>query len=152
MTDQKSRNPIASRFVLLVGALLIASVIYISYVAQLGPGSDTAPSAGVDPELLVAFRLDTDTLTLIDARSPEEHAAAHIPGAINVPFDAVEANASLLPADKERLVVVHCKTGRRAGLLKEQLDAMGYADVRILPSEQIEWGPDGPIGLNPGGN
>jgi rhodanese-related sulfurtransferase len=152
MTDQKSRNPIASRFVLLVGALLIASVIYISYVAQLGPGSDIAPSAGVDPELLVAFRLDTDTLTLIDARSPEEHSAAHIPGAINVPFDAVEAHASLLPADKEKLVVVHCKTGRRAGLLKEQLDAMDYADVRILPSEQIEWGPDGPIGLNPGGN
>lgn len=152
MTDQKSQNPIASRGVLLVGVILIASVIYISYVAQLGPGSDTVRSAGVDPELLIAFGLDTDVLTLIDARTPEEHAAAHIPGAINVPFDAVEANASLLPADKERPVVVHCKTGKRAGLLKEQLDAMGYADVQILPGEQIEWGPDGPIGLNPDGS
>jgi len=152
MTDQKSKNPFASRLLLLVGAILIASVIYISYVAQLGPGSDTTRSAGVDPELLVAFGLDTDLLTLIDARSPEEHAASSIPGAINVPFDAVEANASLLPSDKERLVVVHCKTGRRAGLLKEQLAERGYTDVQVLPSEQIKWGPDGPVGLNPDGN
>jgi rhodanese-related sulfurtransferase len=151
MTDQNSHTPFSSRLVVIVGVILIASVIYITFVAQRGLVSDTAGPAGVDPELLVAFQLDTDVLTLIDARSPEEHAAAHIPGAINVPFDAVEANASLLPAEKEGLVVVHCKTGKRAGVLKEQLVAMGYTDVQILSSEQIKWGDDGPVGLIPEG-
>ena len=108
-----------------------------------------APVSGVDPETLVAFQSNPNTLTLIDARSPEEYSAAHIPGAINVPFDAVEAKASLLPTDKEKIIIVHCRTGRRAGILKNELDAMGYTDVQVLPSEQIEWGDNGPVGLNP---
>jgi rhodanese-related sulfurtransferase len=151
MTDQNPNTPFSSRLVVIVGVILIASVIYTTFVAQRGMVSDPAGPARVDPELLVAFQLDTDILTLIDARSPEEHTAAHIPGSINIPFDAVEANASLLPAEKEGLVVVHCKTGKRAGVRKEQLVAMGYTDVRVLSSEQIKWSDDGPVGLNPEG-
>jgi rhodanese-related sulfurtransferase len=134
---------------LVFGAFLLAGIIYTAVVALLGPAGESDRSAGVDPELLVAFQLDTDVMTLIDARSPEEYSASQIPGSINVPFDALEANEALLPADKDRPVVVHCRTGRRAGILKEQLTARGYTDVQVLPIKQIKWGDDGPIGLNP---
>jgi phage shock protein E len=134
---------------LVFGAFLLAGIIYIAVVALQGPAGESDQSAGVDPELLVAFQLDTDVMTLIDARAPEEYSASQIPGAINVPFDALEANEALLPADKDRPIVVHCRTGRRAGILKEQLTARGYTDVQVLPTEQIKWGDDGPVGLNP---
>jgi rhodanese-related sulfurtransferase/sugar lactone lactonase YvrE len=150
MTSEKPKNLFTARLLLIFGVFLLAGVIYIAAVALRGPVSGTGGSAGVDPDLLVAFQLDTDVLTLIDARSPEEYLASSIPGAINVPYDAVETNASLLPDDKKKPVVVHCKTGKRAGLLKKQLDAMGYTDVQVLPSAQIRWGEDGPVGLNLG--
>lgn len=151
METKTSKNIFTARLLLIFGVFLVAGIVYTAVIALRGPATEAVRATGVDPELLVAFQLDTDVMTLIDARAPEEYAAAHVPGAVNVPFDAVEANASLLPGDKARPIVVHCKTGKRAGILKEQLDAMGYTDVRILPSEQLVWGEDGPTALNLGG-
>lgn len=50
--------------------------------------------------------------TLVDVRSPGEFAAGHIPGAINIPLEEVEARLPDLP--KNRVVLV-CHSGRRAG-------------------------------------
>lgn len=89
--------------------------------------------------MLLGFLADNSTLTLIDARSAEEFAELHLPGAINIPFDAVAMHEQQLPDDPAKAVVVYCRTGKRAGLLKEQLVARGYMDVKILPREQIHW-------------
>jgi phage shock protein E len=149
MTTDKSKSLLAARMMLIFGAFLLIGLLYIAVVALRGPVAEKDQVSGVDAGMLLAFQADPATLTLIDARSSAEYAAAHIAGAVNVPFDAVEANESLLPVDKDEPVVIHCKTGRRAGLLKEQLIERGYTDVRVLPSEQIEWGEDGPVGLLP---
>lgn len=148
MASEKPKNLFSERMVLIFGAFLMIGLIYIAVVAVQGPAVESDQSFGVDPGLLVAFQSDPETLTLIDARSADEYSASHIPGAVNVPFDALEGNEALLPADKAKPIVVHCKTGRRAGILKEQLDAMGYADVRVLPGEQMVW-EDGPVALKP---
>jgi phage shock protein E len=149
MTSETSKNLATPRMLLIFGAFLVAGLIYIAVVALQGPAGDSDQSSGVDPELLVAFQSDPGTLTLIDSRSAEEYAASRIPGAINIPFDALETNEALLPADKEKPVIVHCRTGRRAGILKEQLEARGYTDVQVLSGKQIEWDDDQLIGLNP---
>ena len=96
----------------------------------------------VDRDLLLGFLADSSTMTLIDARSPAEFAEQHLPGAINIPFDAVKANEELLPEDPARPVVVYCQTGKRAGRLREQLLARGYEDVRVLPRQQMFWEDD----------
>lgn len=121
--------------------LLLAALPMIPATAADSP-LPNSPIQHVDRDLLLGFLADNDTLTLIDARSPEEFAEQHLPGAINVPFDAVDANATQLPDDKARPVVVYCRSGKRAGLLKETLAARGYTDVRVLPREQIFWEDD----------
>lgn len=98
-----------------------------------------SPIPHVDRELLLGFLADNDTMTLIDARSPEEFAAQHLPGAVNIPFDAVATNEALLPADRSRPIVVYCRSGKRAGLLLADLLARGYTNVQVLPREQIFW-------------
>jgi phage shock protein E len=143
MSGTRSKNPFSERLLLVFAAFLLLGLIYIAFVAMRGP------VGGVDSQPVAVTRADPGVTVLIDARSPGEYAATHIPGAINVPFDAVEANLALLPVDKEKPVAVHCRTGHRAGLLKEQLDGMGYTDVRVVPNEQIEWGDDGPVAWNP---
>lgn len=46
-------------------------------------------------------------VTVLDVRPAEEYAAAHIPGAINVPLDKLESYLSRLPKRKE--VVAYCR-------------------------------------------
>lgn len=46
-------------------------------------------------------------VTVLDVRPPEEYAAGHIPGAINVPLNKLEACLSRLPKRKE--VVAYCR-------------------------------------------
>ena len=125
--------------VLILG-LLAALVIPATATETTQLPHSTIPR--IDRDLLLGFLADDSTLTLIDARSADEYAEQHLPGAINIPFDAVDANAELLPKDTKKPVVVYCRTGNRAGQLKQQLIAKGYTDVKILPREQIHWEDD----------
>ena len=53
---------------------------------------------------------------LVDVRTPEEFAAGHVAGAINIPHLEVEARLVEFGADHEREIVVYCRSGNRSGL------------------------------------
>ena len=123
-------------FCLALQAIPMSQVLAGDSVERTYPSS---PVTRVDRALLLGFLADNSTLTLIDARSNEEYAEQHLPGAINVPFDAIDARAEFLPENKLKPIVVYCRSGWRAGLLKDALAVRGYTDVRVLPREQIFW-------------
>jgi len=52
-------------------------------------------------------RVKKGLVTVLDVRPPEEYAAGHLPGAINVPIDRLESYLSKLPKRKE--VVAYCR-------------------------------------------
>jgi hypothetical protein len=54
----------------------------------------------------VAGRLDDPNLLVVDARTEGEYTTSHVPGAISMPVDQVEARLSELPTDKE--IVFYC--------------------------------------------
>jgi rhodanese-related sulfurtransferase len=110
-----------------------------------GPVAAQAPETGemspveaaVPQSLLLGFLADPSTFVLIDARSPEEYAESHIDRAINIPHDRLGEYDQSLPEARDGTVVVYCRTGRRAGLLRAQLLERGYTDVRVLQEGQI---------------
>lgn len=63
---------------------------------------------------------------VIDVREPEEFAAGHIPGAINMPLSRFEASRMPHPAGKT--LVLNCLGGKRSGMA---LDKCGVAQVAI---------------------
>jgi rhodanese-related sulfurtransferase len=137
------------RFRLLCSRRLAATLVACAVLASSGAAAADEPDAPaqspiprVDRQLLLGFLADNSTLALIDARSPEEFVAQHLPGAINVPFDAVAEHEALLPEDPAMPIVVYCRTGKRAGLLQAALRERGYANVQVLPREQIFWEED----------
>ncbi|NJD31238.1 MAG: rhodanese-like domain-containing protein [Gammaproteobacteria bacterium] len=81
------------------------------------------------------------TLFLIDARTPQEYAAGHVPGAVNIPYDQVAAHLGEIPKDKD--VVVYCHSGRRAGLAAETLEKAGYKRLLHLQGDMQAWQKDG---------
>ncbi|MEG3641322.1 rhodanese-like domain-containing protein [Magnetococcus sp. PR-3] len=56
-------------------------------------------------ELLVRAR--EGSVTVLDVRPPEEYAAGHLPGAINIPLKELEARLAQLPSGQE--VVAYCR-------------------------------------------
>lgn len=66
---------------------------------------------------------------LIDVRTKGEFNAGHIEGAINIPFEKTSALVSAIGPDKQRPVVVYCRSGNRSGKSKRQLDALGYTAI-----------------------
>lgn len=73
--------------------------------------------------------LPADGFTLLDVRTQEEYAPAHIEGAVLLPYDAIADHASEILPDPEQPVFVYCRTGRRSRIAAEALSAMGYREV-----------------------
>lgn len=71
--------------------------------SYLGTGDDVDQ---VSHEELVA-RMESEGLTLIDVREPREFAAAHLPGAINIPLGSLVDRLDSLGTDGE--VVAYCR-------------------------------------------
>lgn len=120
---------------------LVAAIAALFLVTIPAARAGESPAASAAPEvpqpLLLEYLADHSRFTLVDARSPGEYATSHVDGAVNVPFDALAGNEQLLPTDRDALIVVYCRTGRRAGLLRDQLVELGYTDVRVLRADQL---------------
>ncbi len=61
---------------------------------------------------------------ILDVRTPEEFADGHVPGAVLIPHDQLEARIAELGAPRE--IVVYCRSGRRSGLAEPILEKNGF--------------------------
>ena len=68
---------------------------------------------------------------LLDVRGPEEFAAGHLDGALNIPVQVLEGQLSQLPK-KDRAIVVYCRSGARSARARQLLLAAGYTSVTDL--------------------
>ena len=67
---------------------------------------------------------------IIDARTQEEYDQGHIPGAILIPeYEIADRAAKELP-DKDQLILVYCRSGRRSKIAAEELVKLGYINVK----------------------
>ena len=67
---------------------------------------------------------------ILDVRTQEESDQGHIPGAILIPNTAIEARAEQELPDKDQLILVYCRSGRRSKLAADILVSLGYTDIR----------------------
>lgn len=78
---------------------------------------------------------------ILDVRTPAEFAEKHIPNAINVPNESIgTAEISELP-DKNQLIMVYCRSGRRSKEASEKLVKLGYTNI-IEFGGIIDWKGD----------
>ena len=67
---------------------------------------------------------------IIDARTQEEYDQGHIPGAILIPEYEIAARAENELPDKDQLILVYCRSGRRSKIAAEELVKLGYTNVK----------------------
>ena len=67
---------------------------------------------------------------IIDARTQEEYDEGHIPRAILIPEYEIADRAETELPDKDQLILVYCRSGRRSKIAAEELVKLGYANVK----------------------
>jgi len=72
---------------------------------------------------------DTKEYILLDVRTQEEFNTEHIEGAALIPFDEVGDRAGVEIPDKNALILVYCRSGRRSEAAAQELVEMGYTSV-----------------------
>lgn len=67
---------------------------------------------------------------LLDVRTQEEYDSGHIEGAILIPDYEIGAKAESVLTDKDELILVYCRSGRRSKNAASELAALGYTNVK----------------------
>ena len=67
---------------------------------------------------------------IIDARTQEEYDQGHIPGAILIPEYEIADRAEKELLDKNQLILVYCRSGRRSKIAAEELVKLGYTNIK----------------------
>jgi rhodanese-related sulfurtransferase len=66
---------------------------------------------------------------ILDVRRPDEYAEGHIPGAINVPNEEIDADEPDELPNKSQLILVYCRSGRRSKEAAAKLAELGYTNI-----------------------
>lgn len=75
--------------------------------------------------------MDSETnYVILDVRTESEYASGHIPNAILIPDSEIKEKAESILKDKNQLILVYCRSGRRSKNAAKDLAKMGYTNVK----------------------
>ncbi len=101
--------------------------------APEAPGQAEADGLPDRDPVLAKRLVEEEGAVLLDVRTPEEYAEGNVEGSVNIPHDQIDAQLAEIEAltggDKDKAIVVYCRSGGRAGKAKTALQAAGYTRV-----------------------
>ena len=85
--------------------------------------------------------LDRSEVAVVEALPEQYFAKEHIPGAIQVDHDELEAQAPERLPDKDAAIVTYCAslTCRNSEIAANKLIALGYTNVREYAEGKADW-------------
>jgi len=129
--------------------LNVGAVLASEQVACCGaPVTDDKNAAYIvvnSEEVRALLQNKTPDLSVVDARTPKEFEKAHIQGAINIPVEQLEIDATLLPVPKHAKLVFYCN-GVKCGKSKISANIamdQGYSDVSVYIDGMPVWAEKG---------
>lgn len=124
----------AGNHLFLVGALLVvlALVIKAEYDSQAGRASQVDPAA--------AIRLmNNDDAVVVDVREAADFKKGHIKNAKNIPMSSLKQQLDGIANQKEKPVLMYCRSGNISGRACRLLKKSGYTDVHNLAGGILGW-------------
>lgn len=67
---------------------------------------------------------------ILDVRTLDEYNSGHIENAIVIPYDEIETKAEDILKNKDQLILVYCRSGRRSKIAAESLVKLGYTNIK----------------------
>ncbi|WP_318507207.1 rhodanese-like domain-containing protein [Bacillus sp. T3] len=119
---------------LLVGLIVLLFIGFIGF--QFMDSSAEISNISTD-ELAKKLESGDNQGVYIDVREPDEYAAGHIPGIINLPLSTLSEESANFPKDSE--VVIICRSGNRSMQAAEKLRDFGFTKLVNVQGGMNDW-------------
>ena len=111
--------------------MLIISLSLFGFCACGGENKTPTPQyEQISPEKAKELMDTEKDYVILDARTQEEFNEGHIEGAIMIPEYEVSNRAEQELPDKDQLILVYCRSGRRSKIAAQALADLGYTNVK----------------------
>ena len=107
--------------------ILLSALMFAGCAGTSNNHTNTYRSITMD-EAATMMAQETNYI-ILDVRRPDEFAAGHIPNAINVPNETIGTDEIPELPDKDQLIMVYCRSGRRSKEAAEKLVKLGYTNI-----------------------
>ena len=119
----------------LISVIVLCVMLFSACSGDNTDNNDTGDDEDLDFEMISAEKakeiMDTESgYIILDVRTQEEYDGGHIEGAILIPDYEIEARAENELKDKDQLILVYCRSGRRSKLAAQALVELGYGNVK----------------------
>lgn len=83
----------------------------------------------IDQETAKQMMARDDGHVIVDVRRQDEYDAGHIPGAILIPNESIEAERPKELPDLDQIILIYCRSGNRSKQAAQKLADMGYTNI-----------------------
>lgn len=138
--------------ILILGALIVAGGFLL--ISRDKGGGDESPDVkgqtqvieGITPKeahSLIGDNKESSDFVIVDVRTPDEFADGHIEDATNLDYYSSSFRNELESLDKNKIYLIHCKSGRRSKAALEIMKELGFKKVYNMLGGITRWEVEG---------
>ena len=109
--------------------LLLLAVMLLTACGQDKENDQGAVYVNITAEEAKQIMDTEEGYIILDVRTQEEYDQGHIPGAIVISHEEIAEKAEEVLTDKDQLILVYCRSGRRSKIAAEALVELGYTNI-----------------------
>ena len=109
---------------------LLLAVMLLTACGQTKENDREAAYMNITAEEAKQIMDKEEGYVILDARTQEEYDQGHIPGAVVISHEEIMEKAEDVLTDKDQLILVYCRSGRRSKIAAEALVELGYTNIR----------------------
>ena len=110
--------------------ILLLAVMMLTACGQDKENNQGAVYVNITAEEAKRIMDTEEGYVFLDVREQDEYDAGHISGAILIPYTQIEAKANEMLPDKDQLILVYCRSGRRSKIAAEALAELDYTNIK----------------------
>ena len=109
---------------------LLLAVVMLTACGQDKENDQGAVYVNITAEEAKQIMDSEEGYIILDVRTQEEYDQGHIPGAILISHEEIAEKAEDVLTDKDQLILVYCRSGRRSKIAAEALVELGYTNIK----------------------
>ncbi len=133
--------------ILIIGALLFsvgclgeeAKKAEMTLDTSLAEVTGNLKTTQISASDFMGMYLEGEDFVLIDVRTDEEYNSGHIPGAVHIPYNELDARIGALGLSKDARVVVYCEAGVRSKKGANALVNLGFTNIVDVSDGMRGW-------------
>ena len=110
--------------------LLLLAMMLLTACGQYKENDQGAVYVNITAEEAKQIMDSEEGYIILDVRTQEEYEEGPIPGATQISHEEITEKAEEVVTDKDQLILVYCRSGRRSKIAAEALVELGYTNIK----------------------